>query len=122
VTRRPDVPADPAEFDLKDPADVQDRLTAIEQHGIDYIPDEERASRPSNLFFILFGGSLTFSLIIIGWFPIAFGLSVFGGVAVWHRHDLHTWTGLQGIEPCKPVQVRTVEYRCSSPAPISKAP
>ena len=79
MTRRPDAPADPVEFDLKDPADVQDRLTAIEQHGIDYIPDEERASRPSNLFFILFGGSLTFSLIIIGWFPIAFGLSWWAG-------------------------------------------
>jgi len=65
----------PVEFELADSSDVNDRLTKIEQHGIDFIPDEERASRPSNLFFILFGGSLTFSLIIIGWFPIAFGLS-----------------------------------------------
>ena len=65
------------DFDLADPTDptdIADRLTSIEQHGIEFIPDAERASRPSNLFFILFGGSLTFSLIIIGWFPIAFGL------------------------------------------------
>lgn len=47
----------------------------IETHGVEYIPLEERKSRPRNLGVILFGGSLTFSLIIIGWYPIAFGLS-----------------------------------------------
>jgi purine-cytosine permease-like protein len=50
------------------------RRPQIEQHGIDYIPTEERHSRPRNLGIILFGGSLTFSLIIIGWYPVAFGL------------------------------------------------
>jgi purine-cytosine permease-like protein len=55
--------------------DVKDRVLQIEQYGIAYIPDDERLSRPTNLFFILLGGSLTFSLFIIGWFPIAFGLS-----------------------------------------------
>jgi purine-cytosine permease-like protein len=68
-------PSDPTDLDPTDPADVQDRRLRIEQYGIGHIPDEERASRPSNLFFILLGGSLTFSLFIIGWFPIAFGLS-----------------------------------------------
>lgn len=66
-------------LDPLDLTDVDDRITAIEQHGIEYIPDDERASRPSNLFYILFGGSLTFSVIIIGWFPIAFGLSWWAG-------------------------------------------
>lgn len=47
----------------------------VESHGVDYIPPEERRSRPRNLGIILFGGSLTFSLIIIGWYPISFGLS-----------------------------------------------
>jgi purine-cytosine permease-like protein len=47
----------------------------IEQHGIEYIPLEERHSKPANLGVILFGGSLTFSLIIIGWYPVSFGLS-----------------------------------------------
>ncbi|MEA2267555.1 MAG: hypothetical protein QOC64_165 [Solirubrobacteraceae bacterium] len=67
--------ADPVALDITDLTDADDRLTRIERHGIGYIPDEERASRPMNLTFILFGGSLTFSLFIIGWFPIAFGLS-----------------------------------------------
>jgi purine-cytosine permease-like protein len=66
---------DPADLDPSDPLDAKERLLRIEQYGIGYIPDEERVSRPANLFFILFGGSLTFSLFIIGWFPIAFGLS-----------------------------------------------
>ena len=53
---------------------AKDQLGRIEQYGIEYIPEEERRSAPKNLFTILFGGSLTFSLIIIGWFPISFGL------------------------------------------------
>ena len=56
-------------------APVKDRIGSIEQYGIEFIPEDERHSKPANLFTILFGGSLTFSLIIIGWFPISFGLS-----------------------------------------------
>ena len=52
----------------------KDRFGKIEQYGVQYIPEEERRSKPSNLFVILFGGSLTFSIIIIGWYPVAFGL------------------------------------------------
>lgn len=52
----------------------KDQLGKIEQHGVDYIPEDERESSPKNLFTILFGGSLTFSIIIVGWFPISFGL------------------------------------------------
>ncbi|UGQ12024.1 cytosine permease [Yinghuangia sp. ASG 101] len=48
---------------------------SIEQWGIDAIPEDEQNSHPRNLFTILSGGSLTFSVIIIGWFPISFGLS-----------------------------------------------
>jgi purine-cytosine permease-like protein len=76
---------DLAALDPSDPADVKDRITRVEQFGVEFIPDDQRASRPSNLFFILFGGCLTFSLFIIGWFPVAFGLgwwSSFSSVAV----------------------------------------
>jgi purine-cytosine permease-like protein len=72
--------ADPADLDAGDPADIDDRLMRIERFGIEHISDDERASRPSNLFFILLGGSLTFSLFIIGWFPIAFGLGWWSSV------------------------------------------
>ncbi|WP_131735575.1 purine-cytosine permease family protein [Actinomadura roseirufa] len=56
------------------PNSYEDRLGKIEQCGIEYIPESARKSAPRNLFMILFGGSLTFSVIIIGWFPISFGL------------------------------------------------
>lgn len=52
----------------------RDRIGTVEQCGIEYIPEEVRKSHPRNLFSILCGGSLTFSVIIIGWFPISFGL------------------------------------------------
>lgn len=50
------------------------RRLQVEAHGIDYIPEDERHSRPSNLYVLLLGGSMTFGLFIIGWYPIAFGL------------------------------------------------
>lgn len=54
---------------------VKDRVGRIERYGVEHIPEEERRSSPRNLTSILSGGSLTFSVIIIGWFPVAFGLS-----------------------------------------------
>jgi purine-cytosine permease-like protein len=53
----------------------KDRAGRIERYGVDFIPEDERRSSPRNLSSILFGGSLTFSVIVIGWFPISFGLS-----------------------------------------------
>ncbi|MEA2289136.1 MAG: hypothetical protein QOD55_1133, partial [Solirubrobacteraceae bacterium] len=43
------------ELDPKDPADIEDRLLEVEKFGVEHIPDEERRSRPLNLFFILHG-------------------------------------------------------------------
>ncbi|GAA3935024.1 cytosine permease [Actinomadura viridis] len=59
----------------------EDRIGRIERCGIEHIPESERKSAPRNLFMILFGGSLTFSVIIIGWFPIAFGLGFWPAAA-----------------------------------------
>lgn len=53
----------------------KDRAGRVERYGVEYIPENERRSSPRNVSSILFGGSLTFSVIIIGWFPISFGLS-----------------------------------------------
>lgn len=62
-------------------AETVDRIGRIEQHGIDYIPEEHRHSRPGNLVWILVGGSITFSVIVIGWLPITFGLSWWAAVS-----------------------------------------
>ena len=52
------------------------RVTEIEQHGIDRIPDAERTSRPFDLFRIQFGGANTFATVILGTFPVLLGLSL----------------------------------------------
>lgn len=54
---------------------LRGQLRRVEEHGVDYIPEDERRSRPSNLFVLLVGGSMTFGVLIIGWYPIAYGLS-----------------------------------------------
>ncbi len=57
------------------------KVTEIEQHGIDTIPDEHRTSRPLDLFRIQFGGANTFATIILGTFPVLLGLSLWQAVA-----------------------------------------
>jgi purine-cytosine permease-like protein len=58
-----------------------DRLGRIETRGIDFIPEAERHSRPRNIVWILTGGSITFSVIVIGWLPISFGLGWWSAVS-----------------------------------------
>jgi purine-cytosine permease-like protein len=52
------------------------RPTEVEQYSVDTIPDEDRTSRPFDLFRIQFGGANTFATVILGTLPIAFGLSL----------------------------------------------
>ncbi|WP_445166060.1 purine-cytosine permease family protein [Mycolicibacterium sp. Dal123E01] len=60
-------------------------LTKVEQHGIDYIPEEHRSSRPLNVFWIMFGSAVTFPVILLGWVPVSLGLgwwASFSAIAV----------------------------------------
>lgn len=57
------------------------KLTEIEGFGIDTIPDADRTSTPRDLFRIQFGGANTFATVLLGTFPIFFGLSFWEGVA-----------------------------------------
>ncbi|MFJ4029441.1 purine-cytosine permease family protein [Paenarthrobacter sp. NPDC089989] len=56
----------------------KDSFGRIESVGIEYIPDEQRTSRPRNLFSVFFGGNFAFSVIVFGWLPITFGLDFLG--------------------------------------------
>jgi purine-cytosine permease-like protein len=58
-----------------------DAIGRVENHGINYIPESDRHSRPANISWILFGGSITYSIIVIGWLPIAFGLGWWSSVS-----------------------------------------
>jgi len=57
------------------------KITTVEGFGIDTIPDADRTSTPRDLFRIQFGGANTFATVLLGTFPIAFGLSFWEGVA-----------------------------------------
>src|SRR6476646_9783626 len=57
------------------------KVTDVEQHGINTIPDSDRTSRPLDLFRIQFGGANTFATVLLGTFPIALGLSFWQAVA-----------------------------------------
>lgn len=55
-------------------AGTQGDITRVETHGIDYIPESERSSSPRNVFTVLLGAQLCFTLFIWGWLPITYGL------------------------------------------------
>lgn len=52
----------------------QHAVGKVELRGVDYIPEEERVSNPSNLMKVFIGAQLSFTVIVIGWLPITFGL------------------------------------------------
>ncbi|MFC5175615.1 purine-cytosine permease family protein [Nocardioides taihuensis] len=46
----------------------------VETRGIDFIPDDERHGSPSSLFWVFVGAQFSFTVIVFGWLPVAFGL------------------------------------------------
>lgn len=54
--------------------EVVDTVGKIESAGVEFIPDDQRKSSLINVFWLLFGGSMTFGIIVIGWIPVSLGL------------------------------------------------
>ncbi|GAA3649657.1 purine-cytosine permease family protein [Microbacterium marinilacus] len=54
--------------------------TVIEQYGTGTIPDADRTARPLDLFRLVFGGANTIATVVLGTYPILFGLSFRDGV------------------------------------------
>ena len=52
------------------------KITEIESYGVESIPHEDRRSTPMDLFRIAFGGANSFATVLLGAFPIFFGLSL----------------------------------------------
>jgi purine-cytosine permease-like protein len=46
----------------------------IENVGVEYIPEDQRRVPLRSLIWILFGGSETFGIMVIGWVPVSLGL------------------------------------------------
>ncbi len=53
----------------------------VETRGIDYVPEDERHSRPANLFWVWVGTQMCFSIVVIGWLPVTFGLGWWSSVS-----------------------------------------
>lgn len=51
------------------------KVTQVETHGVEPIPDAERTAGPLDLFRLVFGGANTIATVVLGSFPIIFGLS-----------------------------------------------
>lgn len=62
------------------PGEGVNRIGAIENRGIDFIPEVERTSRPVNLFWVFFGAQWCYATFILGGLLIAFGLSWWSAV------------------------------------------
>lgn len=56
------------------------KATEVEMHGVEPIPDAERTARPFDLFRLVFGGANTFATVVLGTFPILFGLGFWDGL------------------------------------------
>ncbi len=57
------------------------KVREVEQFGIGTIPDADRTSTPLDLLRIQFGGANTFATVLLGTFPILFGLSFWQAAA-----------------------------------------
>jgi len=57
------------------PPPAAPKITEVEVHGVEPIPDDERSARPLDLFRLIFGGANTIATVVLGTFPIIFGLS-----------------------------------------------
>src|ERR1700754_737109 len=52
-----------------------DRVGAVENAGVEYLPEDARDSRPRNLGAVFLGANLTWTNVVFGAFAILFGLS-----------------------------------------------
>lgn len=52
----------------------EDRVGKIEQAGVEYIPEGDRDSKPTNVLAVFIGSNFTWAIAIFGWLPIALGL------------------------------------------------
>ena len=63
-------------------APTDNRAFAVEQHGIDYIPEGSRTATPREMFFTWFGANVIFTYIVLGAIVGSLGLSVWQSLSV----------------------------------------
>lgn len=63
-------------------AHADNRAFAVEQHGIDFIPETSRTATPREIFFTWFGANVIFTYIVLGAIVGSLGLSVWQSLSV----------------------------------------
>ena len=60
------------------PSDMhyRDAIAKIEPYGIEHIPNEERHGKPSSQFYVWFSGNLGLAVLVLGFYPVYYGLSM----------------------------------------------
>jgi NCS1 family nucleobase:cation symporter-1 len=64
--------------DVVNPGDrgYRDEAAKVEPYGIDHIPDVERHGEPSSQFSVWVAGNLSLAVLLLGFYPVFFGLSL----------------------------------------------
>ncbi|MFA7439153.1 cytosine permease [Castellaniella sp.] len=61
-------------FEFNENLEVINQVGRVENVGVEYIPPHQRTAKLSSMFWILFGGSETFGIMVIGWVAVSLGL------------------------------------------------
>jgi purine-cytosine permease-like protein len=54
----------------------RDAVGKVEPYGVDHIPDVERHGHPRQQFTVWFGGNLALAVMLLGFYPVFYGLSL----------------------------------------------
>jgi purine-cytosine permease-like protein len=54
----------------------RDSIRKIEPYGIEHIPDQERHGKSSSQFYVWFSGNLGLAVLVLGFYPVYYGLSM----------------------------------------------
>ncbi|MFF4259889.1 purine-cytosine permease family protein [Streptomyces sp. NPDC001663] len=75
-----------------------DRAGTVETRGVDFVPDDERHGRPTEMFFVFLGANVSYVYLLIGGTLVLLGLSVVQSLAiVFTANVMWLLVGLLGV-------------------------
>lgn len=80
------------------------RAGAIETHGVDTIPENERTGRPRDILGVLLGSNMSLGTVLFGWLPVSMGLGFWASVSAM---ALGTLIGVALVTPLSLISMRT---------------
>lgn len=77
---------------------------AIESHGVDTIPENERTGRPRDILGVLLGSNMSLGTVLFGWLPVSMGLGFWASLSAM---ALGTLIGTALVTPLSLISMRT---------------